>query len=474
MAQSNDMAAKLRALSERGATPADEGAATPAAAATSNFTDPKTDAEKEALRAQRMAKNSKNSDVTTRIMDTAVKADTPQGTLMKTISQNARIAGYIVKNGAKVDFFQKRRVEREKGADGKMHAIEGAPVTYDIGIKQTPPSKIEGVIVSYPAKALTALMNQDYTADAVAAATDDVTSMVVKIEKMPEMPAILTSRAAGYLVEAKEIFDPYVSKKLNIASYGDAPQVFKNLPQKPCLYASLKLGQITEGTETLYRVKHSYRARIATPRNIIALNMYETTPVKDVYSDAEAKEMIELYLSKWTRSNKGTPVIEQLTPDCRKNFELNRVGDAVVIEKTRFFPTDMNESWYKENTVAHWYERTAVGDARALSRGELALVKKHPSQKPGANARPVVRALKGPDASADAYRFEPQGAHKAIVDATGGKLSFDDIITFTPASNRTRSANSNVPTTLVGTQLMGTDADTVRQILMGSFGVKQK
>lgn len=472
--EQKDLQAHLRGLATKGKVPMDApdaATATPTDVATApqpttNFS-AKSEAEKEAERKERAARNARNSDVTSRITDTATKIDTPQGILMRTISQNAVIAGYITKNGPKLDFFHKRHpIINEDGSKSKDN------VEFEIRLKQYPPSKIEGVIVVYPAKALTALMNGDFKSDTVAEATSDVESKIVRIEKYPELPAILTSRTAGYLVEAKEIFEPYITTKRNIAAYGDAPQVYKNLPQKPCLYASLKLGQLSSENASIYRVKHSYRSRIATPKNIISLNQYETVQIKDVYSDAEAREMIELYLSKWTRSSNGKPVVKYLTADSKKNFDVIESGDANIIERTRFFPTDLNESWYTSNTVDHWYDRTPVGAPRPLTKAELQLVKKIPSQKAGANARPVSRALKGPDASADSYRFDPQGMHKAIVDATGGKLSFDDIITFTPASSRTKSATSNVPTTLVGSQLMGTDAETLRKILLGTFGVK--
>lgn len=455
----SNLAAKLQGLTAAAkatapaAAPAPAAPAAPAADATHDFkgTNPEDKAKKDA-EAQR------RSQIAAAIREKAVKLNTPRGKVLQLMSQNARICGYICKTGPKTDFAVKT-VKTDSGA--KM---------YSIRLRQSPPSPVIGVIVKYPARLMDALQKQteaDY--ESLARLAEDG-GYIISIEDKDNMPAILAHRSAGYMIEDDKIFQPYYTKKVPIASPGDFKSRKETVPSKSCLYA--ELGKKAD-TANVMRMRHSFRGRLQAPGNYIALKEYDTVALKHSYSPDEAAKMIDLYLKRFTvpRGNNNEIVINKLVSENGKLFVTKSASEGEsstpTIVSTAFFPTNAADSWEKDPSlkVEDWYKRNPNGTPVTLSLEEIRLVKKEmvESSKNGMVARVISRELRDTNASADSYRFDPNGAHKNIVDATNGMLTFDTIAAWRPTKKTT--SKKAAPATISGMALAGLTLEEVNEVL---------
>lgn len=453
----NDLASKLQNLTAAAKTAPAATAApapAPAAAATHDFkeTSPEEKAKKDAEAARR-------SQIAAAIREKAVKLSSPRGQVLQLMSQKARICGYICKTGPKVDFTVKT-VKTE--SNNEMYAIR---------LRQSPPSPVIGVIVKYPARLMDALQKQEESNFEDLARLAEDSGYIVTIEDKDNMPAILAHRSAGYMIEDDAIFQPYYTKKTPITSPGDFKSHKPSVPSKSCLYAELgkKAGMPTD----VMKMRHSFRGRLQAPGNYIALKEYDTVAMKRSYSPDEAQMMIDLYLKRFTqpRGNNNKIVAAQLTSENRRLFTIKEAseGDSPIptITATAFFPTNSADSWDKDPSmkVEDWYRRNPNGTPVTLSLEEIRLVKKEmvESSKGVPTARVISRELRDTNASADSYRFDPEGAHKAIVEATGGMLNFDTIAAWRPTKKST--SKKAAPASISGSDLAGLTLEEVSEVL---------
>ncbi len=465
-----NLADQLRDLVQNG----DQVPAAPAQeAATDNFSaKPKKEKTEEEKRADQ-ARALYSSQMAEKLRAKATGADSPRGMLLTAMSKNSAICGYVCKSDTKTDFYAKHFVNKDD---------KNKPGSYAIMLRNSPPSAVEGIIYTYPA-ALSDLLAQGtaITNDELSTASASNMSMVA-IEPKETFAQLLVTKFAGYMAESEKIFEPYTTKAGTVASYGDVKGL-AGVPAKPCLYIATAPGAFSDdktkagkvlSIDKIYRLRHTLRNRWQTPKNTLALKCFETVPMKMQYSADEATIKIKEYLARFTKqpvTAGKTRTVDMLTSSNSANFTLS-VPDMdqpnVSILATTFFPTTSSDNWSSnpDLKVPDWYKRNADGSPVAIPFGEIKLVRKEIVKD---TARIMSKEIRDTSASADSYRFEPTGKHKAIVDATGGLLTFDVISTFRPTKKKSTSAKVTGVNQLRGSDLAGLTPEEVVAALRGAI-----
>lgn len=425
----------------------------------------KTDEEKEALRKARQEKATLTSNVAQTIRGRSQeRASTPKGRLSEYISNNAFIAGYIVAQDARFDFFSKRTNKAE----------EGVAALFTIGVKMYAPSKPENVIINYPLEAEAAITDPKLTSEIANAAISNSAARIVKIERMDQIKDILSQKAAGYLKEHTAIFDPYYSKKVKIAQPGDVVSNFENVPPVPCLHTYLPLKAVSQqGTGSLVVVKALGRNKIITPKNYIARKRYATLDLKTSYTADEAEQLNKLYLSKFTKTNKQNRcVIEALDDNTSKFFDVklpDQNNPTSRIMASAFFPTDPSSNWFTNNKVYHWYNKDAQGNPVAVPLNEIKLVKKEIANPETGSIKAIALPLKDITASEGSYKFDRNGAHKAVCLAAGEMLTHEMI--YKAPRSKAKSSAPKLVAALAGNDVVGLTDDEIRSLLSEHMGI---
>ncbi len=467
----NNLANTLRGLANQSANAAPAPTATPAAApapvaaaqAPTNDFGGATAAKDPEKEERKKNEEARRSQIAAEIGKSAVQLNSALGKMLQQMSQSARICGYVVKNGPKTDFVAKSIKDKATQA-----------VHYDIRLRQSPPSSVIGVIIKYPARLLDALnKGEELKFEDLANATQSAAT-VLQIEDKDAMPAILTSRAAGYMVEADEIFQPYYTKSVHVSSLSDINVKKANIPSRSCLFTEIATVNRKGTADTVLRMKHSFRSRLQAPGNYIALKEVDTVPMKMSYSADEAEQMNDLYLSRFTvpRAGKNNEIVmNAVTDDTRKvitvkDAEAGSNGIPVIVS-TAYFPTNAGVNWSKDPklAVADWYRKNPDGTPVMLNLDEIRLVKKERYQNSKGNlmTRVVNRELRDTNASADSYRFDPNGEHKAICAAADGALTFDTLDAWHP--KKKGGSKRSTPAAIGGTALAGMSEAAIQQIL---------
>lgn len=408
-----------------------------------------------------------NTQIVNTVNTLRCKQGSLKSMLLSAYSRAARICGYVVTTDSRFDIYSKTNKDKQN--------VNSNP-TYDIGVKNFPPSKIVAAIIKQPISIKQAIDNySDDTADAekIESIINGENAVSISTVNFDELPAFLMSSANGYLAEADEIFTPFYAKNKKIKNVGDAPCI--GAITKPALMVKLnpmairgkkrsdKNKQLLDYTPTNVLVlKHTFRSRIATPKNIIALRRFETLELKSVYPADEAAELNTLYLGKYAKvsGNRVRPVLADLTPASSKiiNFDSTGVG-ASAIKSSAFFPTDGAPSYFATNQVTSWFEKTENGEAAVVPTSQIKLVKKVNKSKKEGEVKPgtVAKEIKDTNASEDAYKFDPNGEHKAICDAADGMLTFDVINGIRQSLKRNSKTSTANVTVLAADQLAGAD-----------------
>lgn len=412
---------------------------------------------------EREQNNIRRSSLLAKINEQAKNIKQARSLLLDAVSAKASICGYIVKNAPRLDFY----------AAPSTSKVPGAPTMFDIRLRQSAPSSPEGVIVKYPAALMDLLEQPDVTLEAVETAKAAAPTYMIKIEEYAKIVSVLLSKCAGFLPEDKEIFVPYITKGKKFTSLTDVATLVKKegIPAKGGLYVDIvtrktKKDEIVTTTQKMV-VKHSYRNRIPAPGNFIARRKPATVALKTVYSASEAKEMMAIYLSRFTTPNrKGQIVAENLKSE---SLELAVVNNHEIVASA-YFPTDAGKNWYTthpELIPTSWYYRDADGKPAKLTFEELELAKRE--QRTGKNGNVsyslVYKTLSDPMADVSEYRLDKDGEHKKILDACAGKLTFEEIASFKTTRMPRKSKGKTAAVSLQGKLLAGLDEDALKEML---------
>lgn len=416
----------------------------------------------------REQRNNMRSQLASQIKNKAVASNTPRYQLLQAASDMAAICGYITKTDSRTDFV------------ASSVDVSGS-IMYKIRLRQTPPSSVVGVIVRYPATLLDAFTKGDtLTFEDVSELKKDDQQYLLDIVDKEDLASRILSQSMGYMLEADEIFTPYYTKARQIPDLTSVSNVKKEgIPSKSCLYVDVTTRNVEEnGVKKMKNtlvVKHSYRTRWQTPGNYIALRRAATIPMQEAYSQADASAMIDLYLNRFTQPNRNNiiPVAVQHRDTAAAITAAPNNAGGQVIKSTQFFPINATDNWSKNPhlAVAHWYKKTADGEPVYLTLKEIELVRKELREnKEKGTTRAVVeyKDLKDANAAEGTYRFDPQGEHAKIYNATKGMLTYDMLDRWSPKTKRSKTGTTS-SVSLAGRGLAGISQEDLKTLL-AQFG----
>lgn len=358
-----------------------------------------------------------------------VNVDSPKGRLMQVMDEKGAICGFVTPKGNKIS-LSSAKISSESDAR-------------TIRVVDRMASKILGVIIKYP-KALEDAINKcnavagyepnyPYENGSPEDFKDATDGMVVKIFDYDSAVTWISKHCFQRISEARAIFratprkdksGKWVTKKASeveayyflkskvteLLAQANTPGSGEELVKKQNKFKNLRGSQLAP-------LKCSYRSKLLTQGNYIALAKYVTEPVKPKYS-AEEAELRNKYMVLPLISKKK--VIDnvkygQLDENSR---QLIQVVNGTVT--SQLFNTT-GESALLKMQVASWYDPTAIIKGSEL---QLPVITEKEGLDKDKNVvkrkvMPVVE-LGAPDAEGRiTYFFDPKGEHANIGAACG-------------------------------------------------------
>lgn len=387
--------------------------------------------------------------------------------LLQAMTKHAYIAGYITNFNEKVDFASK-----------KEKAVEGGPTTFNIRLKMAPPSAIRAVIIMEPVVLLAMFENNRY--DDVDSATklqaicdkpfgDPSIAYAPYVCPWTEVTNYLLSKTNGRLNEHPDIVEDYIKKGTKSqAKTWNAKNDQSYLTASVKYVTDSKASALGDIKTPKVCTKHSYRSRIVTPINFVALKRYRTykpgsTPT---LPDKEtAKSQITAYLNRFTKENKNNLVpMGNLSVDCSRNFTVSNGGKT--IEGSTYFAVAGEASWYTNpaNAIDHWYDKDAEGRAAQVKATDISLVVKTEKESSKGGKRIVTACDEiGSATSSSPYKFD-EATYGTILKLTHNSLSVDKLNVKGTVVKGGKSV-ARVASEFKGDALAGLSADEITAIL---------
>lgn len=341
--RANEVSEELKRLAEMevspdAANPTKEFAKNPETSA-----DPAEEAKKAAAKAKRERTNKSKSTLATNLANKRNAVINPEQTkFRKAISALCYIAAYVCNKGAHIDVAT--NTVKTPGSDD----------AYSVYVKQYGPSRPVMAIVMVPTELNRFVDSFDFESAEAQSTVDRVQSLDrAQVSYTPvfvpwtELPGWMLKNTNGILHEAPELFAPYTSKSGEITSLANVPS--KNgLPGGSYLRLSVRKSGMV--------LVHSYRAKILTPENFVAMQRYIDEPIANSYTSEDATQYIQKYLSKLTKKNKaGIIKLDHLTAESDAYF--SREDDRITA--CTIFPTQGKVSYFadKAHAIKHWCNR---------------------------------------------------------------------------------------------------------------------
>lgn len=337
--------------------------------------------------AQRLADSETNTALIAQLGNNNMNPD--ERAFRMAMSATCKIVAYFCNKGEHNDIV----AEKFKNLDPTVKET-----SYEFRAKQYGPTPIKMVMIMVPT-CLVGYLN--CTADAYATKEcKDAVNMAMNGADLSYTPQYvawgsmvpwLRAHTNGVVREDANLFSSYYEKengKFVLRTFANRGKS-KCAASDSCLYVKLVKRKVKVTTETgeekqiskpAIIVVHSYRRRVLTPSNYVAMNRYEEVDLKEHYSEEEATEYIAKYLSKFCKtpeSKKGSqlPKVSQLGGSTRTHT----IVDGTTIISSWLFPEAGKESYFaqEQNKIAHWYDCepvTAIKDGvetQVLSKKKL-------------------------------------------------------------------------------------------------------
>lgn len=397
--------------------------------------------------------------------------------LIQAMSKHAYIAGYVTNFNEKVDFASK-----------KEKAVEGGPETYNIRLRMAPPSSIRAVIIMEPVDVLAFFEDNRYDLPESAAKIqaicdkpfgDPSITYTPYVCPWAEITNYLLSKTNGRLNEHPEIVEQYIKKGPKTQA-----KVWNANNDESYLVASVRYvadsgAKAAIGAIKVPKVctKHSYRSRIVTPHNFVALKKYQTyvpgsTPT---LPDKEtAKAQIKAYLGRFTKENTSKQVpMGHLSVECSRNFTVSDGGKTV--DGSAYFAVAGEASWFANasNAIDHWYSKDQEGRAVQIPAAKIELVVKEEKETSSGKTR-IVTAYDelGSATSSSKHKFD-KNEYETILKLTRDSVSVDKLNVKT-AVVKNGKAVVKVSSEFRGDTLAGLSAEEIATILMDANGTARK
>lgn len=470
MAQENEVRQELDLKAKlAGVAKAAEGSAAPAAESTAEFSAEsgvktprvKTEAEK----AEALKKRQQKANMISNLQRAAAGAITSgEKELRKAISEKAYIAAYVCAKGPHIDVTTKKK----KGTEDK----------HDLIVKQSAPSAIKFVAIMVPELLMSLLDKRNFDNEAFDETlskykhmTPEETAYRVELVPWAEIGNWMLSRTNNVLREASELFTPYVTKKGTINNIADVTAQ-ANKPAGSCLY--IKINPNASKATSAVSVVHNFRSKILTPHNYVALQRYIDVPLKQVYDEQEAKDMIFKYLNKFTNASAGKqPKVEKFSEETRNYITTNEDNK---ITATALFPTKPGEPWFfSDFSISDWYEKSidVTGEVKPKALSKPALSQKKITQGKDKNGSVTTRSgwetekLAEEGATISTYHFDAQtfpqifAASKKMLTLRAIEEAFAKDKSSRPAKNGT----SRLQTSINTEELVGLSGEEIYKII---------
>lgn len=374
---------------------------------------------------------------------------------------SARIIGYVVAKGDKIDFAAKSKTTNTASGSDPM-AKTNAVTEYTIGLKNSAPTTIKFAVVKYSVGLKNLLESIGQKDDSDIAQTLAVyknagqNDMAIELIPWNEVSLYINNYTMGQLFEDDKLFAPVtVGKNENAKTYNTVADIpaKTNLPAGSYLYNSIKLSKPTTLKEDkkdtgkidlskIFVLKHSVRAKILTPENVIPLSRFKTIKPLTSYGDDEATKMTKLYLDRFNSgSGKNGPVAQNLGDTTGLIID----GGSKTIVGSDFFATSGHKSWFTGNNgVAHWSKKGSDGNPEMIPASQVAIVRKcfasdnNPQAKNPDKVVTLQESLAAAGTGAD-YEFSAANFSK-IFEASNGMLTAKEIL---DAAAKSRHRNTN-------------------------------
>lgn len=390
--------------------------------------------------------------------------------LRDTVSKTAFVAGYVTKHDSKIDFAPKK----DKATD-----------TVDIVVKQYAPTKIELVMVMVPEGLLDLFDKQnDPTFDdrlaKYAGSTADTTAYQIKYIPWSEFINWLLTYTQGYIGESRDLFNPYISKSKTITALGDVESP-AGIPNGAYLYVA---SRNAKDTSKMFIIKHTYRSKIVAPGNYISMERYKEINIPTTCTAEEAKNFIQMYLTKFTTSSDKKPAyVTKLSLNAQANVTVDATTNTIT--STTFFPTS-GASYFADpsHAIKHWCLKKAGPNETVVDETlPVAKLSAKYAVKTNKNGVETVKykydteKLRDSDSVKSSYHCDAI-TFPAIYKATKNLLTINDLslaagaVKTAPArtgKGKVKAARS----TLIGSELIGVDHNQLLNILQDAANKKK-
>lgn len=322
------------------------------------------------------------------------------GAVAQIVSVRGATIGYVTPTPDHLDFVKSTKVDKTTGK-----------VETTFAVKSCAPGAIKAYVLALPMFAMEEVnkfatdVNADPSVCDVARAQTEGQPFGIQFmtpERFNE--TFLSLQCAGSIAEAPQLFAPYVHRKMIPSTKTSTYTAYNNLADveagvaanedivagKNAIYLKVSYRQDNNVPVPYVRSLHTLRNRLQAPGNFIPASIYETITLRDSYSHEEAKELNNIYFSRYnTAKFKSNVAILDTISDADKSVTIGvDESNQKSIIATRFFATNPSESLMTQ-AIPHWYDKKANGDAVTIVPAGKELIKKvRVVGKAGANGAP--------------------------------------------------------------------------------------